>query len=239
MILEVALLAATAVNTCNWKHPGANPYMGNVPAAVDSYTFMPDATRAKIKARMEKREYDDIVTITRDKIEGKKQYDSVMHGMHSGKGSYCGIVKRTWKPTQVERALTYCEGSFCVIVPTVCRNVSWIRRLDEPAAPPAIVKEEVPPFVPEVTIVPVPPAYDDWVFGATPYAYDFNVPEVFASKGPVGYPYPAPYPVIVPGGLPGYGYTPPPIAAAIPEPSTYLLMFLGIGALTLRLRTRS
>lgn len=116
--------------SCSWDRPGANPFMGDVVAAVDRYTDIPEPVRAKLKARMEKRQYDEIAAIRRDSVTGKRKYAPEIRDMHFGQGQVCRTVTRTkWADDTVERGLVYCESSHCIIVPTVCRNVSRIKRL--------------------------------------------------------------------------------------------------------------
>lgn len=139
-ILATIALAASGATLpqCSWDRPGANPFMGDVVAAVDRYQDIPPATRAKLKARMEKRQYDEMVTITRDAISGKGQYDSRIRDMHFGAGSICGTVTRAqWTDKTQERGLVYCEDGQCILVPTVCRNVSRITRQKPMATAPA------------------------------------------------------------------------------------------------------
>lgn len=127
LILSTLLVSATVtLPSCSWDRPGADPYMGGVEAAVDRYRDIPVEIRAKLKAKMRKRAYDDIAAITRDKIEGKRSYTN-LRDMHFGQGRICREVKRDkWKPDAVERGLIYCEGEHCLIIPTVCRNVSRV-----------------------------------------------------------------------------------------------------------------
>ena len=108
--------------------------MGDVVAAVDRYADIPAPVRARLKARMAKREYDEIVSIRRDSIGGRHAYGSAIRDMHFGSGSVCATVSRErWSPSAQERGLVYCEGGQCILVPTVCRNVSRISRTEEPA----------------------------------------------------------------------------------------------------------
>ncbi|MEN9420256.1 MAG: hypothetical protein RI988_3877 [Pseudomonadota bacterium] len=125
--LATALVAATVtLPSCSWDRPGADPYMGDIEAAVDRYRDIPPDVRARLKAKMRQRAYDDIAAITRDKIEGKRSYSN-LRDMHFGNGRVCREVGRSkWKPEAVERGLVYCEGEHCLIVPTVCRNVSRV-----------------------------------------------------------------------------------------------------------------
>jgi hypothetical protein len=111
--------------------------MGDVVAAVDRYQDIPAATRAKLKARMKARSYDDIAVIERDAIrsQGKAEYAPEIRDMHFGPGAICRTVTRTkWTAKTQERGLVYCEDGQCILVPTVCRNVSRVRRLDKPSA---------------------------------------------------------------------------------------------------------
>lgn len=133
--LALAVSAGTTLPQCSWDRPGVNPFMGDVVTAVDRYTDIPAATREKLKARMKARSYDDIAVIERDSIQGQANYAPEIRDMHFGPGAVCRTVTRSkWAPTTQERGLVYCEDGQCILVPTVCRNVSRIRRLEKPAA---------------------------------------------------------------------------------------------------------
>ena len=128
----IAVSSMTAsVPSCSWERPGHSPFMGDVVAAVDRYGDIPADSRARLKARMERREYDDLVVITRDSITGKADYRPTIRDMHFGNGAVCGKVTReTWTPSMQERGLVYCDSGNCILVPTVCRNVSRITRAE-------------------------------------------------------------------------------------------------------------
>lgn len=131
----LAVSAGATLPQCSWDRPGVNPFMGDVVAAVDRYRDIPAATRAKLKARMKARSYDDIALIERDRITGQAAYAPEIRDMHFGAGAVCRTVTRAkWAPATQERGLVYCEDGQCILVPTVCRNVSRIRRLDKPSA---------------------------------------------------------------------------------------------------------
>jgi hypothetical protein len=140
-LIATFALAASAGATlpqCNWDRPGVDPFMGDLVAAVDRYQDIPAATRAKLKARMQTRNYDDIAVIERDSIHGKASYAPEIRDMHFGAGSVCRTVTRVkWTAQMQERGLVYCEDGQCILVPTVCRNVSRIRRLAPAAIAPA------------------------------------------------------------------------------------------------------
>ena len=79
---------------------------------------------------MASRQYDDIAVIRRDTVVGQHLYSPEIRDMHFGQGQICRTVTRTqWTPTTEERGLVYCESGHCIIVPTVCRNVSRVTRL--------------------------------------------------------------------------------------------------------------
>jgi hypothetical protein len=126
------LVAASTATlpVCSWNRPGEHPFVGNVVESVDRYTDIPEAVRTKLKQRMAKRQYDDIATIRRDSIVGKESYNPDLSDMHFGRGQVCRtVVRSSWSDSTVERGLVYCESGHCVIVPTVCRNVSRLTRL--------------------------------------------------------------------------------------------------------------
>ncbi|HWH81921.1 MAG TPA: MHFG family PEP-CTERM protein, partial [Burkholderiaceae bacterium] len=119
------------LDACSWDRPGINPFMGDVVGAVDRYQDIPPEVRARLKARMAKREYDDIVSIKRDSIDGQagQEYSNVISDMHFGTHQVCRSVTRaSWTTAMQERGLVYCESGRCILVPTVCRNVSRVSR---------------------------------------------------------------------------------------------------------------
>ena len=131
------------IEECSWDHPGLHPFMGNVVNAIDRYQDIPVEVRARLKERMQARTFDEFVLIEKDNIVGKRKYQPGIREMHFGNGSICRTVTRTkWTPAMHERGLVYCEQNYCILVPTVCRNVSRITRLPEADAPP---QASVPP----------------------------------------------------------------------------------------------
>ena len=167
--------ATVAIDNCRWDHPGVNPFMGDVVAAVDRYTDIAPAVRARLKARMARRQYDEIVTIRRDSITGRNEYGSVIREMHFGVNRLCRSVTRAaWSPQMQERGLVYCEAGQCILVPTVCRNVSRITRGEV-----GNERAEAEPFLPELLAAPLsvnPPAsvveVADIGAAAEPFAID-------------------------------------------------------------------
>lgn len=102
--------------------------MGDVAAAVEAYQDIPAPVRARLRERLASRAYDEVVSIRRDSIDGRRAYRSDIRDMHFGGGKRCTAVDRSGWPAQAEeRGLVYCEAGHCILVPTVCRNVSRIR----------------------------------------------------------------------------------------------------------------
>ena len=145
-----------ALASCSWDRPGRNPFMGDVVAAVDRYRDIPTPVREKLKQRMRTRQYEDLVDIRRDEIKGKFEYAATIRDMHFGEGSVCRQVTRErWTDQMHERGLVYCEAEHCILVPTVCRNVSRITMAAAPATGTASASgtgDESPP-APEPVVV--------------------------------------------------------------------------------------
>ena len=224
---------------CSWNEPGHNPFMGDVVAAVDRYTDIPVDVRTRLKVRMARRQYDDMASIRRDSIEGTARYDAKLRDMHFGVGRVCSTVSRqAWLPSHQERGLVYCEGSECIIVPTVCRNVSRIKR--DPSGVLAsrdLLAPEAAPFA-DALLFDAPSAGPLQWSGADP-AYGFTGSGLF--QGDPGGPVPGGLPGALPGG-PGGSEKPlsGPVPGSdpgsrstgvVPEPQTWLLMLVGALAL--------
>ena len=158
-VLSTSLVAAPA--GCSWAHPGANPYRGDPVHALADFD-LPEATRAKLRTLMAEHRYTDVATITRDDIVGASGYTDLRE-MHSGRGQVCrGSVDRSaWSPARRERGLVYCADDACVIVPTICNNVSLVSRKPDRAA----ALDEGPIDI-EPAAGPPPPPAD--TFAATP-----------------------------------------------------------------------
>lgn len=153
---------ADVLEHCSWNRPGADPFMGDVVAAVDRYPDIAPQVREELKARMRARQYDEIVVISRDAIRGKGNYNARISDMHFGPGRVCRNVTRSgWSEQMQERGLVYCVQGVCILVPTVCRNVSRITRVPASATPAAgaapggAAPVAAAPAAPEAAGVPV------------------------------------------------------------------------------------
>lgn len=211
-LLAVLCAESYAAPVCSWDRPGANPYVGEVPAAVDRYRELPAEVRGRLKERMQRLDYDEIVEIRRDTISGKDRNYGNLRGMHFGNGGFCENVSRArWKDEHTERGLVYCEKGHCILVPTVCRNVSLVDVLPEgtPAAPTeeTVYEEPQQPRMPWV--LPGEPQ--------TPQTFDGR-PGPYTQIPPPVWPYP-------PG--PGFWYPPTPPVQNVPEPGTLSLFAVG------------
>lgn len=248
---------------CSWARPGHNPFMGDVVAAVDRYTDIPADARARLKVRMAKRDYDDIADIRRDSLQGRHSYDPAIRDMHFGTSQVCSTVSRSaWSPTQHERGLVYCEAGQCIIVPTVCRNVSRVTRHEPRAVAGAAAGAPEGELLFEPPGAGVPPATDGGGAdagagplglgggGAGPsFADAAGVPSIVAAAPPIvdgpgapggdasGPSAPPPFvaPPFVPTINPGIFV---PSLPAVPEPSTWCLMLAGLLAVGARASIR-
>lgn len=230
MIVASIVVAAA----CSWNNPGANPWQGTTAQAVDSYKEIPLVTRNKLKARMEKRAYDDVVDITAFALTSNKHtYAPEIESMHFGANKLCLSVDRSkWNENMKETGLVYCEDDHCLIVPTVCRNVSKIRRYVTSSTPPvAIVPPSGGSYTPPEYLAPPPPVSVFPVAPPKPYET-----VVYEAPPQITYNQPPQQPFFPPHWNEHYS---PPIAwippssviAPVPEPETYAMFATGLGVI--------
>lgn len=258
LVAAFALAASTVtLPNCSWDRPGVNPFMGDLVAAVDRYKDIPAATRAKLKQRMAARQYDEIVDIHRDSIVGRYDYGTEIRDMHFGAGSVCQTVTRgKWTAQTLERGLVYCEDGQCILVPTVCRNVSRISRGNlKPAAGGAqTAKNEDDPLMFEP---PAAGAADGGAGDPGSFARTAGLPPTATSDTSLVAPTPGSSSGGAGGGGPAVGGGPGiitlpqipqgggnggsdlPVVPGVPEPQTWLLFALGLGALALAVKRKA
>jgi hypothetical protein len=202
-----------------------------VAQAIHNYQDIPLATRNKLIEKVNKKNYDEIVTISSEGVPGY----SNLRDMHFGTKELCRtVIIPDWGSKQ-ERGLVFCADNECIIIPTVCRNVSRINKrksaLELKTALPynfiyeiGINEIQIPTLQPAdftkqsfisaskpVEIVATGQTTQPGAFSAgyvqLPYVTTYNFDSIVSSNFPV---------------------TP------IPEPSTYILMLLGLSAIFLR-----
>lgn len=128
---------------CTWNEPGVDPYRGSIYAAVSRYE-MPEDVRERLAARAARFDFDFLLAIKKDSVTGAgKQWE--LRDMHYGRRKVCrgGVVRDKWTPDMLERAMVYCEQTYCIAIPFVCRNVSLLLPM-EPAALPVPVRPPLP-----------------------------------------------------------------------------------------------
>ena len=232
-LIATLALAASGLTLphCSWDRPGVNPFMGDVVLAVDDYKDIPESTRLKLKKRMADRQYEDMVTIKRDSIEGKSDYGAEIRDMHYGaSGNVCRTVTRKkWTSEHAERGLVYCEDNHCIVVPTVCRNVSRIKRLPpKPVAALPIQAENIIAARSEVDEPPLlidPPAagvVDSLPSDRNSFAQVANLPTDSGSSN-----------FTPPGGSP---QIPAGSVTPVPEPQVWLMFLAGLAAMAFKFR---
>jgi hypothetical protein len=149
MILAIA--AAAIVSTvavepvCVWNDRGLHRVTVPVSPLVDHYPDIPKATRDKLKQRIDRFQYDEMVVISRDGIKSDVFTYSGMQYMHFGNGQkVCGEVKTDhWAPGDIERAMIFCQDGHCLALPLVCSNLARVTRF-EPVRREASV--QIPPI---------------------------------------------------------------------------------------------
>ena len=239
MLATVALTAALISPLCSWDEPGANKYSGDVAESVHHYLDIPTTTRNKLQKRIEKHQYDEIATITRDGISGKYEYTDLRE-MHFGKNRICTSVTRDkWEKTAIQRGLVYCEDGHCLIVPTVCNNISRVtRRTGLVPVAPTEGAAGGGSSAGGYTIIPIPPpaVVDEPTF-ETVVNKDILPPPLIVTEEKAWSIIPAPVwnPI---GGSCCYISRPVIVPPPVPEPSTILLMVFGLALLLMRVKSK-
>lgn len=235
-MLEAMALSA-AIQTCDWTERGRDPYIGTMTQAVERYRDIPQDVRRRLAARMERQQYDEVVPIRRDGAVGYGQ----LYDMHWGAGRVCRgqVWTGAWGVHDEEIGLVYCESEHCLIVPTVCRNVSRIppkqraeQRMRSLAAPESSdADQHSAPSIGVSTDVPQTFVIDDPIMEVKTMR-SLSAPASLATIGAglVTIPAGSIGPLSISGGgqpmLPAPGAFAP--VAPIPEPSTLGLLAMGL-----------
>ncbi|MDQ1814136.1 MHFG family PEP-CTERM protein [Massilia sp. CCM 9210] len=252
----VQAASSTRVEKCSWDRPGVNPFMGDVVAAVDRYRDIPPLVRTRLKERMADRNFDEFVTIGRDSIKGQNYYEPKIRDMHFGADTVCGSVSRAgWSARTKQAGLVYCEEDHCILVPTVCRNVSRIRRLGTSGPSRGRAEGGGPGSSMSLSQDPPPPE-SELALALRGTSAEPTSPiaqrATTTPPGLIGYQGGVPVPPIGPGGFgppfrdgptTGIDLTPVPEtnlpAVPVPEPEQWMMMALGLAAVLGAARRRS
>lgn len=224
--------AQAANSNCDWNNPGANRFIGNHANAIDNYTDIPVSIRAELKKKINAHNFDDHITIDKLGMSGKLSYSNG-RDMHWGQNKMCKgeFNISQWKSTHQERAVVYTYNGYSIAIPSVCGNVFRLTLIGGNST--ASVTTTTPEtFIPEVT-----PTESEVPQGSTPSENTtVNWPSnpekqqnsVIPSQERDFMPVP-PMPV-----TPAFFVVPQnnipvlPVIPAVPEPSTYALMLLGL-----------
>ena len=224
----MSITALIIAASCSWANPGANRFIGDPVSAIDHYVDIPKEARDALKRRVSNRDYSEIVEIKRDSIG--VSYEPRLYDMHFGSNKLCKEVDRSsWSPKAVERGLVFCEQKHCVILPTVCGNLSRLAlkpvqtQTFNPisaggsggGSPPLILQNE--PLFEGVSVPVLSQSVPTELVSRTaiwPMAYEFWV-------------------------HPAIQYYERPSIPVIPEPSTWVLLIAGIAALGLYTKRRN
>ena len=254
----VAALIITA--SCSWASPGSNRFTGDPVAAVDHYQDIPENVRSTLKRRIEKKAYSEIVAITKDGVGDGSSYEGRIYDMHFGSNKLCKEIDRSaWKPKAVERGMVFCEGQYCILLPTVCGNLSRIT-----AIPKSKLKQGGGGGGGSPGILEGPLAGGGTIEGPlaggggaansaiqaqfSPIQFELELPPLVNNYAvidsapiivdeeyfPIGIPIPISWQTPSSPGFYAPAPTIPAPVPAIPEPSTWLLFFLGLVILAIR-----
>jgi len=218
------------IPVCSWNKPGANPYIGDLREAVLNQKDIPVEILHRLAHRVDRKEYDEIVSIRRDSItsdstnqKGVHKYSPHIWNMNFGsRGRVCTTVDRSkWNADSQEKAMVFCEGQYCILLPEVCRNISRVTRLSEELTNahtifPAIEEQGLPSFEAMAALDAVPHAPP----GEDP-GQAFSSVAVVSLTDHTSF-------------FGGENTTPPGVPVSpVPEPSTWAMMIAGLGVLYL------
>lgn len=125
----IALAASLAANGCGLELGQLPANEGNVAEATLRYGDLPAQTRQRLRERMDKLRFDEVVEISRAGIEGRQSYRPELGGLQYGK-QYCESLSRSdWGRDIKYTALSYCEGTHCLLVTVEGRHVLRAERV--------------------------------------------------------------------------------------------------------------
>lgn len=239
-VFAVAVVITVLLSTCawaaSWATPGADAYTGTVEAALERYAgVIPAADLATIRAKHAARRWDAQALIGRDSITAPGMaLDPAIRWMHWGTGRLSETVDRSaWASDHTERGLVYCgTGPLCVLIPSVCRNVSIVTRRPvvqaargEATAAPAAPADMSPHGGGGGGITFGPLALPPIVMPEVPrISIESPRPAIVSAPEPM----PAPFAPVAFAAGPVYIPAPLPPVSPVPEPRTLALLAVGI-----------
>ena len=120
-----------AAEVCSWDNPGVDPFRGNVARAIMSYGHISEWDRVALIVRIKLgRQPDERVFIGKRGVHSLQSvFETDIHDMHFGVDKLCKTVTReSWDEYHTEPASMYCAYIWCIVIPDVCKNISWIKR---------------------------------------------------------------------------------------------------------------
>lgn len=126
VIAALALSLSAQAKVCSWDNPGASPAnKAHISTQLARYSDLPTSVKQRLAEKIDKRNYDGVVVVTRDGLDGPY---TRLRDMQWSTGMCRGPVSRSkWSADHTERGLVFTEGPYSVVVMTVCGNMA---RLD-------------------------------------------------------------------------------------------------------------
>jgi hypothetical protein len=118
------------MTNCDWTNPGVDSFRDGGRDLGDAISRLPIdyIDKIQLKKLVANQNYTEIATITQEGIEGFLASYTNLRYMAFGKNKVCKNVTMKWEPSRVERGLIYCTPNACIIIPTVCNNISLVDR---------------------------------------------------------------------------------------------------------------
>ncbi len=133
ILIALLLLSAgvRAKEVCSWDTPGANPFKGRAASAIMSYEQFDWWDRKWLSWRVSlNMQPDERVFIGKKGVHGpKSEFVTDIHDMHFGTSTVCQTITRhSWPEWHMEPASMYCAYIWCIVIPDICKNISWVKR---------------------------------------------------------------------------------------------------------------
>lgn len=129
-LTAIALAASLASSgTCSWDPASQQTFDGDVATVVDRFQDLSPELRAKLRQRMDRQRFDELVLIRRDGVFGAQSYGQELQGLQMSADAVCAQPDRSqWSAVMAEPALSYCEARHCLLVTLNGRHVLRVAR---------------------------------------------------------------------------------------------------------------